>query len=100
MTASTTPASDVAIDAATRERIIETISSRFHCTITGPDDVGYEHARKLWNAMIDKRPGLILWCTRTADVVTAVGVAREFGLAPAVRGGGHNGALDDDRASG
>jgi FAD/FMN-containing dehydrogenase len=40
--------------------------------------------------MADRRPGLILRGTSTQDVVAAVGVAREHGLAPAVRGGGHN----------
>jgi FAD/FMN-containing dehydrogenase len=90
MTSTTTSTSDVALDDATRNRIIETLSSRFNGAIIGPDDADYEHARKVWNGMIDKRPGLILRCTSTADVVAAVGAAREFGLPPAVRGGGHN----------
>src|SRR6266699_2782125 len=49
-----------------------------------------EQARLVWNAMIDRRPGLILRCTSTQDVVAAVNVAREHGLAPSVRCGGHN----------
>ena len=40
--------------------------------------------------MIDRQPGLILRCTSTADVVAAVNVAREHGLPPSVRCGGHN----------
>lgn len=55
---------------------------------TDPD---YDEARKLHNAMIDKRPLLIARCADLADVVTAVGFAREHGLRVAVRGGGHNG---------
>jgi FAD/FMN-containing dehydrogenase len=90
MTAATAATSDVVIDDVTRRRIIETLSSRFNGTIIGPDHSGYERARLVWNGMIDKHPGLILRCTSTADVVAAVGAAREFGLAPAVRGGGHN----------
>src|ERR1700689_5434782 len=90
MTATTTSSSEVTIDATTRQQIIDTLSSRFSGTITSPDDAGYDQARTDWNGMIDKHPGLILRCTSTADVVAAVGVAREFGLAPAVRGGGHN----------
>ena len=40
--------------------------------------------------MVDKRPGLILTCTSTADVVAAVKAASEFGLGLSVRCGGHN----------
>jgi FAD/FMN-containing dehydrogenase len=40
--------------------------------------------------MIDRRPGLILRCASTQDVVAAVSTARQHGLAPAVRCGGHN----------
>ncbi|HUC56477.1 MAG TPA: FAD-binding oxidoreductase [Streptosporangiaceae bacterium] len=90
MTATTTSTSDVTIDDVMRARIIETLPSRFSGSIIGPGHADYEQARKVWNGMIDKHPGLILRCTNTADVVAAVNVAREFGLAPAVRGGGHN----------
>jgi FAD/FMN-containing dehydrogenase len=54
-------------------------------------DSDYDEARKLHNAMIDKRPLLIARCADLADVVTAVGFAREHGLRVAIRGGGHNG---------
>jgi len=55
-----------------------------------PSDAAYEGARKIWNAMIDKHPGLIARCVGTSDVVSAVNFARENGLVLAVRGGGHN----------
>jgi FAD/FMN-containing dehydrogenase len=55
-----------------------------------PDDVGYDAARRVWNAMIDRRPALIARCTGVADVIGAVGFARERGLSVSVRGGGHN----------
>jgi hypothetical protein len=55
-----------------------------------PEDEAYEPARQLWNAMIDKRPGLILRPRTVDDVVIAVTVARENGLELAVRGGGHS----------
>ena len=55
-----------------------------------PGDAGYDRARRIWNAMIDRRPGLILRCSGTADVVAAVRFAREHDILVAVRGGGHN----------
>ena len=55
-----------------------------------PTDAGYDSARKIWNAMIDKRPALIARCTTTTDVVRAVAFARDERLPLAVRGGGHN----------
>jgi FAD/FMN-containing dehydrogenase len=64
-----------------------------------PQDAGYDPARAIWNAMIDKRPALIVRCASTPDVVRAVNFARDNRLALAIRGGGHNiagNALCDD----
>lgn len=64
-----------------------------------PGDPDYDAARTIWNAMIERRPALIARCTGTADVLAAVGFARQHGLPLAVRGGGHNiagNALCDD----
>jgi FAD/FMN-containing dehydrogenase len=58
--------------------------------VLAPADPGYDDARAVWNAMIDRRPAVIVRCRNTADVVTAVGFAREHGLPASVRGGGHN----------
>src|SRR5438874_2115366 len=54
-----------------------------------PGDEGYDAARAIYNAMIDKRPALIARPAGTADVVDAVNLAREKGLPVAVRCGGH-----------
>ena len=55
-----------------------------------PGDEGYDGARQIWNAMVDKRPALIARCSGTADVISSVNFARENGLLVSVRGGGHN----------
>jgi FAD/FMN-containing dehydrogenase len=57
-----------------------------------PGDVGYGEARRVYNAMIDRYPALIVRCRDVADVIAAVNFAREQDFELAVRGGGHNGA--------
>ncbi|HXG77453.1 MAG TPA: FAD-binding oxidoreductase [Gaiellaceae bacterium] len=51
---------------------------------------GWDEARRVWNGMIDRAPEAIVRCTGTADVVAALGWAREQGLPVSVRAGGHN----------
>ena len=58
--------------------------------VLGPDDDGYDAARALYNGLIDRRPGLIVRCRTTDDVVAALALARRAGLEVSVRGGGHN----------
>jgi FAD/FMN-containing dehydrogenase len=64
--------------------------SHFDGQILTPGAGGYDPARSVWNAMIDRRPKLILQCATVDDVVTAVRSARECGLEIGVRCGGHN----------
>src|SRR5690242_6997532 len=87
----TTSIAHAGIDQAMRRRIVEQLrTADFQGTVIAPDAPEFDEARAVWNAMIDKRPGLIVRPASTADVVTAVNVAREFGLPPAVRCGGHS----------
>ena len=81
---------DVIMDDELRARIVTQLDGQFKGDVIGPDHAEYSSARQVWNAMVDKRPGLILRCTSTADVVAAVNVARGCGLYPSVRCGGHN----------
>lgn len=53
-------------------------------------DADYQTARTVWNALIDRRPGVIVRCMGAADVINTVRFARDNGLLLAVRGGGHN----------
>ena len=53
-------------------------------------DAGYDEARQIWNAMIDRKPALIARCKSAEDVVQAVKFARTNDLLVSIRGGGHN----------
>jgi FAD/FMN-containing dehydrogenase len=71
---------------------IQDLKSKLRGPLITPDDALYDEARRIYNAMIDKRPALIAQCVDTADVIAAVNFCRERNLTPAIRGGGHNGA--------
>jgi len=67
--------------------------------VVRPGDPGYDTARGVYNAMIDRHPRLIVRCLDVADVIAAVAAARTNNLPLAIRGGGHNvaglGTCDD-----
>ena len=65
---------------------------RFGGKLIGPEDADYDEARKLYNAIFDKRPALIAQVASADDVTAILGFARAHGLPIAVRGGGHHGA--------
>ncbi len=62
----------------------------FHGEVFTPRDNGYDTARAVWNAIIDRRPGLIARCRKVGDVIDAVKFARAQGLPVSIRGGAHN----------
>jgi hypothetical protein len=65
--------------------------SSFGGQLVGPEDAGYDDTRKVYNAMIDRRPGVIARVAGTDDIANAIAFARTHELPLAVRGGGHNG---------
>jgi len=69
---------------------IEAFRAGLRGQLITPADEGYDAARAVWNAMIDKRPALIARCAGAADVIQAVNFARSHALLLSVRGGGHN----------
>ena len=70
--------------------IIDGLKSQFRGDILRPGDGKYDEVRQIWNAMIDRKPGLIARCTSAEDVVQAVNFARTNNLLVSIRGGGHN----------
>ncbi len=74
------------------ERIAQQLQGKLRGRLVLPADPDYENVRRLYNAMIDKRPGAIVQCADVADAIATVNFARENGLLLAIRGGGHNGA--------
>jgi len=74
-----------------KESAIQELASKIIGAVILPSDSRYEEARKVYNAMIDKRPGMIVKCLDISDVIHAVNFGRENKLTVAVRGGGHNG---------
>lgn len=78
--------------AVLEESVVEGLRAGLRGELIEPGDEAYDEARKVYNAMIDKRPRLIARCANVADVIAAVNFAHENDLPLAIRGGGHNGA--------
>jgi FAD/FMN-containing dehydrogenase len=72
------------------DETLNALKARIRGTVLTEGDDGYAAARNVWNAMIDRRPAMILRCAGAADVVQAVRFARDTVAVLSVRGGGHN----------
>jgi hypothetical protein len=79
-------AATFAIDPA----LIDTLEADFRGEVILPCDEDYEAARQVWNATVDKYPGVIARCAATTDIVSAVKFARANELRVSIRGGGNN----------
>ena len=69
---------------------IQTFDEQIHGDVLQPGKEGYDEARTVWNAMIDREPAVIVRCSGTADVIAAVNFARDLDLRLSIHGGGHN----------
>ena len=69
---------------------MEQIQEQVRGDVITPSDASYEEARRVYNAMIDRRPEVVVQCANAGDVMTAVRYAREHHLDIAIRGGGHS----------
>ena len=75
---------------AVEEAAVDEFKASIRGQVLRSGDEGYDDARKVWNGMIDRRPGLIARCAGAADVINSVNFARANNLLVAVRGGGHS----------
>ena len=71
------------------DQSLETFANSVRGAVLRPADQGYESARRIWNAMIDRSPAVIVRCADPADVVAAVNFARDQQQVVAVHSGGH-----------
>ncbi|ASC70135.1 putative FAD-linked oxidoreductase YgaK [Halomicronema hongdechloris C2206] len=75
------------LSTSTLEQFADTLRGQ----LIQPEDAGYNEARTIYNAMIDKRPRFIAQCANVADVIAAVKFGQAYQLDTAIRGGGHSG---------
>ena len=71
-------------------KVKEELRGTIKGSVLVPDDPSYEEARQIWNAMIDRRPAVIVQCVQPDDVQPVIRFARKNGLELSIRGAGHN----------
>jgi len=78
------------VDSPATTEVAEALRAKMRGPVITAADAGYDEARSIWNAMIDKRPAAVARCSGTADIIEALKVARDAGAPFSVRAGGHN----------
>jgi hypothetical protein len=86
----TTIATNGGTSAVVSAAAIEELRQSLRGQLLRPGESGYDAARTIWNAMIDKRPALVARCAGVADVIRSVNFVRDHGLLTSIRGGSHN----------
>ena len=87
------PSTHEEIEAVARGALVEalaTLQGSLRGALLQPGQPGYDRARAVWNAMVERRPAAIARCAGVADVIRCVEVARDHGLSLSVKGGGHH----------
>ncbi|HET6372671.1 MAG TPA: FAD-linked oxidase, partial [Candidatus Polarisedimenticolia bacterium] len=69
---------------------LDALKGRLRGALCLPGETGYDEARTIWNAMIDRHPALVVRAAGASDVIQTVRLAAQHGLLLSVRGGGHN----------
>ena len=72
------------------QAVVQELKGQVRGSVLQPADAEFDEARSVWNAMIDRRPALIVRCLGVPDVVACVNAARTHGIPLTVKGGGHN----------
>jgi FAD/FMN-containing dehydrogenase len=72
------------------EKVLKELQSQVRGQVVLPTDAEYNEARKVYNAMIDRRPLAVVRCANVADVMAAVRAAHRSGVSVSIRGGGHS----------
>ncbi|HEY8256419.1 MAG TPA: FAD-binding oxidoreductase [Gemmatimonadales bacterium] len=78
------------VKAAISQNDIDALTASLSGGVHLPSSREFDEACTIWNAMIDRRPGLVVRCTSASDVSHAIRFARRHDLLVAIRGGGHN----------
>ena len=73
-----------------KQDVLDGLKIRLKGPLFIPGEAGYEESRTVWNAMIDRKPALVVRCLGVADVIACVRFAHEHNLLLCIKGGGHN----------